>query len=569
MPQLVPVDVDPFSAASSQAALVPVDHDPFGPSPATPAGYVGTRALAGAMEAGREAPLGPFASPTDIAGITADRTDYLNGKSGRETANQWIYGQPSVAAPNQLASDLGDIAETATSQPAQTVLTPGYTAFGTEGGNIASRFNAANGSPISDWAARLIGAGAGGTAWGLSKGAVQSLWNAFFGEGSKATRQAAEIAARFAETEGGKFQGPAQAALEATGPQSTVVNDSRTLLQRVTDWLDTRKAQYQSDFGAIERPFVDSGTRVPGANAQAWAAANAEAPLSATEKEFLAKLEAGGGSLPYTAMKQWRTDLGADGSRIYDAVTNDMETALRAQGGDDAVQAFRNANTGYRADKSFIEARLGKLDDPTVPAERIKSFITNPGDHATEISDLLRAGVINPDDVRSMARTWLETNGRTAQGHLDPEAISKAMGNLQAKRPEAYNLLFGDNPGAQDLQQASNEVSLLNSPLVRANQPRPGMLRRAIPAVGTLLTGKFFDVPGLETLGGVMFGEGGHAAAGNPIYALPKPFPGSGLLTSPMAAGTYTGLLGPQERASIEQYIRQNPNLLATPASSQ
>jgi hypothetical protein len=562
MAQLTPVDYDPF--AQPGPTLTPVDYDPFAPTPASPGGYVGSRFLGGALDYGKN-----VAAASELeAGRPEGAEEFRNLPPGQQTANNWIYGRPNVSAPGPISSDLGDVASAFGSNLPLALMTPGYTALGTEGGNLASRFNAANGSPLPDWAARIIGAGAGGSVWGLSKGAVQSVWNALFGEGSKATRQAADIAARFSETEGGKFQPPAEAALDATGPEGTVVSNSRNLLDRVNSWLDSRRNQYQSDFSSIERPFVNSGTRVPGTNAQAWATANSEAPLSSTEKAFLDKLEAGGGRLPYTAMKQWRTDLGKDGSRIYDAVTQDMESGIRAQGGDEAVQAFRNANTGYSADKSFIESRLGKLDDPTVPAERIKSFITNPGDHATEISDLLRAGVIQPEDVRSMARTWLETNGRTAQGYLDPEAISKAMGNLQAKRPEAYNLLFGDNPGAQNLQQASNEVSLLNSPMVRSNLPRPGMLRRAIPAVGTLLTGKLLNVPGSELLGGVMFGEGGRGVAGNPIYALPKAIPGSGLPTSPVAAGTYMGLLGPQERASIEQYIRQNPNLLATPPAS-
>lgn len=561
---------DQFDAPSSPAN--PFDQfdetkEPSKKSPASTLGYIGSRGLGGFLEGAK------------WLGATADElhpeqsAEIASLPSGQETANQSIYGTPAVAPPNTAARYLGTIASAAGSNPVMAAMTPGYTASSALGSEAGSDVNAATGNHLPELVARLLGGFAGGGLYGAGKSAATNALDRATTTNplsditsNKDVARALDQQERFSDTLIGQYQEPAQQAAEAIGPNVSRPEIGRGILSKVQDWLGAQRANASRDFSAIEAQFPE-GSRVDLPTTTDLITRPSEGPaLPPVANQLQTQLDKSGGTLPYTAVKQWRTEIGAALDNeprlkpLYNALTDDMKAALRSQGGDQAVAAFEQANTGYRNAQTFIEDRLGRLGNASLPPERLSGIINNPASHVTELSDLANAGVIGRDDISAIGRAWMEKAGRNAEGIWDPVALTKSVGKLQMQSPEAVDLLFRSTPqqAAQfdALTQRAGALSATVSPLARANMPSPGLMRRAIPAAAGIAAQEV-GIPGGELAAGWILGHGNGPNV-NPLYVLPRqpllsriapylapPTAGAGLsLLNP--ATTNGGLLGQQ-----------------------
>lgn len=202
-------------------------------------------------------------------------------------------------------------------------------------------------------------------------------------------------------------------------------------------------------------------------------------------------LEANGGNLPYGQLETLKDAAGAGGqSGLYNALKADQRAAMIAIHGEGAGAAFDKANAARQA--LYV---LNKSVDPSGlynPLALTKKLAVHPG-----------AGTV---------------------ADATPE-----MAALTDRASDLYNMV---------------------SPLTKANSPRPGLLRRALPAAAGIAAQEM-GIPGGELAAGWILGHG-NTAPPNPLYLLPRrPFgtgPYAGLL-----AGPGVSLLNPQSNGLLAQ----------------
>jgi len=203
-------------------------------------------------------------------------------------------------------------------------------------------------------------------------------------------------------------------------------------------------------------------------------------------------IEANGGSLPYGQLESLKDAVGAAGqSGLYNALKADQRAAIVAIHGDGASAAFDKANAARQA--LYV---LNKSVDPS--------------------------GLYNP---LALTRKLAVHPGAGTVADATPE-----MTGLTNRASDLYNMV---------------------SPLTKANMPRPGLLRRAVPAAVGIAAEKM-GVPGGELAAGWILGHGNEAPP-NPLYKLPS---------RPFGTGPYAGLLaGP----GVSVLNPNQPNGLLSP----
>jgi hypothetical protein len=556
-------------AAAQPAASAAAPPDWYTPEPAVKAApvapseapttlgtlkYLGGRAMGAVLGSGddmldRAEQLGLDVAP----GVTRPQ-------SPADEASKIAFGAPLGAPTGPVQRYGGDLIDATAGHPIATIMAPWATVASSLGSTGASDVNKATGEMVPDWLARVAGGLAGGFsgAYGYLKAraamepAVANPLTAAGLPTNKAINRAVGLTdEQFMQTPVGGYQAPAAQTAAAMGDTATPATIGQTLLDKARTWLGGQKAEASRDFNAIEAG-LPQGSRGQMSNTMELLTNPGEGPpLDAPlAGQITARLNQNGArnlgeTMPYDAMKAWRTEVGAaidsDPSngplkQLYGALTKDMEGHLQTHGGDAAVTAFRTANEKFGAAKDFIAGRVGNLADEALTPEKVYAGLAaNPTQTATRLSDLLQRGVIDQNDIGTIARGYMEQMGRNADGIWDPSKFTHSAIALRRASPEAENLLFRNTPERSAAYDAMlNKSAALHAPttpFARANEPKPGflgtLLKKGIAATAGTATGSL--IPGLgEGAGemmGLMLSQGvGHGGGGsNPLYRLPAP----------------------------------------------
>lgn len=196
-------------------------------------------------------------------------------------------------------------------------------------------------------------------------------------------------------------------------------------------------------------------TPTPGATATTGALIN---PRIAQLRETIAQdVAAGGGSIPYEALKRIRTDIGealSDFSlspdtptrelrRIYAALSRDMEAAAQSQG-PQAVAAAKRANNYTRAVADRLETVQRVIDKNGGPEKVFEAAMSGTRDGGTTLRAVMQS--LPQDGQRAVTaavikRMGLPTAGQASLG-ADQFSASTFLTNWNRLSPEARRALF-------------------------------------------------------------------------------------------------------------------------------
>lgn len=426
-------DWDSVSTPAPASMTAPKEWDAVSKTASQPStlGYIGSRFLGSAAQAGNDLMQGQAAE----AGFGLSPDQRINGQ---DVMDKMIYGRTGVQPPGPVARYGGAVASAFGSNPAMGVMMPGYTAAGAVGGEGASDVNKATGSVLPDWLARLIGGGVGSLGYGGLKTATTSLLKDSPSlpadlAGDKDAMKAAELANK--QAAGGNRIGMYQGAVkyvdksldDAAGNMPTIQGDTSVPLNNTLDVLTKPR------MGPALPEVADS--------------------LATT-------IDKNGGALPFSAVKEWQTEIGDSHPELYGALKADRRAAVSATGGADAGSAFDAANTAREA----------------------KMFLTST---------------------------------KNSYGNFDPQKFTQEWNSLSPAKQAA----FASNPQIAELAQHAQGLSDMVSPVVRANASRGGLAREAA-GVASIAAGHA-GLPGGEMLGGLLLGGKG-ASTANPLYVMQK-----------------------------------------------
>jgi hypothetical protein len=172
------------------------------------------------------------------------------------------------------------------------------------------------------------------------------------------------------------------------------------------------------------------------------------------------QVEESNGTLPFVVVKKLRSEVGdmLDGTtlepnmnrglakKIWEVLTNDMESAVMSTGGKPGMQAWTRANTFTRT----FHDRMGKVLDPLLAKNEPERVYNALMSGTKEGATFLRTSLRSMDDesaglVRSFA---LRNMGRADDGNFNPELFLRKLNQLA---PTAKAALFdgveknGDN----------------------------------------------------------------------------------------------------------------------------
>lgn len=209
------------------------------------------------------------------------------------------------------------------------------------------------------------------------------------------------------------------------------------------------------------------------------------------------------GAMPYEALAKLRTMVGAkinDSAmvsdapisqlkRLYGALSEDMETAIRNTGDPKAITAFERANRLTRAGHARIENILQSVTSKKVP-EAVYNSATNAADMrvgASKIRTVLKS--LKPaeaDVVRAMVLRRLG-NALPGKQNAEGDAFSSEtfLTNWAKLSPEAKSALYGNNTFRKDLDAiAKTAADIRQSNAIMGNPS--GTAQNVAPyAIGT------------------------------------------------------------------------------------
>jgi hypothetical protein len=254
----------------------------------------------------------------------------------------------------------------------------------------------------------------------------------------------------------------------------------RTLQGSVGRFMDDKAAQADDAFTQIGRIFAPEdrfrATNTLRALASSYddiddpaIAALVRDPRFAAYRNAIAEA---GDELSYSTLKGFRSyigrqmdrltlDGGADNAQLkalYGALTDDMESALRAKGGDAAVDAFRDVNNWYRQQMEMARNNLQPLVGKGQPASAERAFSTFTQSAGAKAGNIQRLQDIyrnlSPGERADVSASILSRMGQDASGF----SVAKFLSDLSKMSPAARKLLFTDQFG-DDLLRAWEDMT--------------------------------------------------------------------------------------------------------------
>jgi hypothetical protein len=207
----------------------------------------------------------------------------------------------------------------------------------------------------------------------------------------------------------------------------------------------------------------------PVAGAEATSAAIANPKLAAMRESFMKDTVGNLGAVPYDAMRQLRTKVGAmlDDSlvtgvpggelkKLYGALSKDLEAGAKAVG---AESEFMRQQTYYKARMERIENTLDKVLGKGTPEEVFKAVAPTDVDSVNKIRRVMRS--LNPEDRQVVSEAVVNRLGRASPGKqtLDSDFSSETfLTNWNRINDSAKAQLF-PNPEVRSRLDAIAKVS--------------------------------------------------------------------------------------------------------------
>jgi hypothetical protein len=204
------------------------------------------------------------------------------------------------------------------------------------------------------------------------------------------------------------------------------------------------------------REVVDLTT--PTAGATATTSALIQPTIIRLRENLAADLAAGGGSIPYSALKRIRSDIGEAISnssplnptsdirelrRLYAALSRDMEAAAQAQG-PEAVRSARRANNYTRAVADRLEQVRRVVDKNGGPERVFNAVMSGTRDGGTTLRAVMQS--LPKEGQQALTAAVIRRMGLATPGAQDAagDAFSAAtfLTNWNRVSPEAKRALF-------------------------------------------------------------------------------------------------------------------------------
>lgn len=404
-------------------------------------------------------------SEIDPALATPEAEAYANA-SGRQAANQSIYGAPEIQPPSDSARYGGAVTSAFAANPVFGALTPGYTAAGALGSEVASDYKP---SWMPDWAARLLGGAAGGGIYGTAKagvtGAAGRISDAYNGV-DRTAANVADVKARIAAGE---------------GPYGEI----QQLAGKASDSL-------QKD--AAGMPTLSPDTKVPLQNT--WNVLNRGGPSSPIRDQLREALTPDGAKITagqYGNHLDWMKAAGGTDPALYGALKSDLKGALTTNIGADAPAAFDKANlarqglfmldkaqtpSGFYDPTALTKALAKRFNGEDISAinPEMDALTSKASDFYDAQSPWMRANMPQPSAIRQIGGKLAGLGGSLAAG--------KFLGN-----PELGAMVGGSFLHSQEPSQTVNQFLY--------GLPRPSLMGRAVNGILPLAPSVVATTPGL------------------------------------------------------------------------
>lgn len=221
-------------------------------------------------------------------------------------------------------------------------------------------------------------------------------------------------------------------------------------------------------------------------------------------------IAAGGGQIPYTALKQIRSDIGEAISnssplnptsdlrelrRLYGALSRDMEAAAQAQG-PEAVRAARRANNYTRAVADRLEQVQRVVDKNGGPEKVFQAAMAGTRDGGTTLRAVMQS--LPADGQKALTAAVIKRMGMATPGAQDAagDAFSAAtfLTNWNRVSPEARRALF-DRHGrgfSQDMDRIARVAQNVKDGAKVFANPSGTANRAAAMTYGAALVGSMF-----------------------------------------------------------------------------
>jgi hypothetical protein len=283
-----------------------------------------------------------------------------------------------------------------------------------------------------------------------------------------------------------EFGNAVESTANQLGNSSTLQEAGTNLQQAGRDWLSDFRATSGLKWGGADQHF-SAGERIPvsnyvdalsdAENTMAGAPATAKALTPALTGELTEALQSdvGTGSLqnatlPYQAVKGIRTRIGAMLSdpnlpadvdtatlkNIYGGLSDDLKTAAGAKS-PDALADFLDASDYSRQGHDFIDGVLAPIVRKGVMPEQAASTALSMAPRGGSSLEALQANM--PDATNELAAYKLRQMAQAKAGSLGEYSPTSFDTNVRALSPEAYDVLFGNNPAVASKLDALGTVA--------------------------------------------------------------------------------------------------------------
>lgn len=317
---------------------------------------------------------------------------------------------------------------------------------------------------------------------------------------------AGQIIARDAERAVGEIEGAFKRIVGNVGDVRSASGAGDVLQSGLIEYRERFKSRATQLYGDVARHLpADARVEIPN-TLQSWDAMKA---LLADNPEMAKQLgmtrfdrvfaEAQANGVPWQLLSDFRTTVGeavgsvkgpladqADGrlKALYGTLTQDMEAAARAAGGD-AFKAWRKATNYYRLGAERIEKSLDKLIRPDAPerAFEIFSAMTKEGKATADINRLREVKKSMPrDDWNQVAASIVDRLGRAKPGQQGADGATFSAGTFLTE----WNTL---SPQAKALLLPEEARMQLNQLAQVAERAKAAGAERNFSNTGTVTTG--------------------------------------------------------------------------------
>lgn len=343
---------------------------------------------------------------------------------------------------------------------------------------------------------------------------------------------------RFAERQADEIGEGLQARANQLSPRASAEQAGRAVERGVDTFANNVRAMKKALYWRADKAIPET-TALPLASTQralaeltmptAGAEATTGALINPKIREMMenvgADLEANGGVMPYSAVKELRSRIGEELSdfslapdkptaqykRLYAALSQDMEEAARAQG-PDAERFMRRANTYTRASSDRLEQVQRVVDKNGGPEKVFNAVMSGTKDGGTTLRAVMQS--LPEEGQRAVTAAVIKRMGLANPGAQDAAGdtfnAATFLTNWNRISPEAKRALF-DRHGptfthdmgriARVAQSIKDGSEVFRNPAGTANR---GMaLTYAGGLAGAILTGQI-ELAGAAAVGGAI-----------------------------------------------------------------